>query len=161
MLASPRPKLESRIPGQSFPPARLSKNGGPIFEDSIFDWNDGLEAFVYPDQLPGLTIELIQSHERSWVYPADEIGRPISAAMNLVRLHHLGLVVADLKDACVRFRRAFGLEARDLRDDQGRSVGVLLVAVSRASLDGVRKSLLRKQPRNRWPKLRRKSRHRN
>ncbi len=101
---------------------RLRKNGVPVFEDAIFDRNDGLEAFVYPDQLPGLTIELIQSHERSWVYPAGETGQPISAAMNLIRLHHLGLVVADLKDACARFRRAFGLEARDFRDDQGKGM---------------------------------------
>ena len=32
---------------------------------------DGFEAFVYPDQLPGMTVELIQPHAHSWTFPAD------------------------------------------------------------------------------------------
>lgn len=101
---------------------RLRTSGVTVFEDTIFDRNDGYEVFVYPDQLPGLTIELIQSHGRSWAYPADAVGRPISSALNLIRLHHLGLVVADLQDACARFNTLFGLEAQDFRDDQGQGM---------------------------------------
>ena len=47
----------------------LRGKGIPIFEDRILDANDGYEAFVYPDQLPGLTAELIQPHAHSWTYP--------------------------------------------------------------------------------------------
>lgn len=99
---------------------RLRANGIPVFEDTIFDRPDGYEAFVLPDQLPGLTIEFIQSHDRSWVYPEDAVGKPISSVMNLIRLHHLGLVVQDLHAACRRFQEVLGLEARDFRDDQGQ-----------------------------------------
>ncbi len=98
----------------------LRSIGVPIFEDTIFDANDGYEAFVFPDHLPGLTIELIESHDRSWVYPSDAIGRPISTAMHLLRLQHIGLVVADLRAATERFEKLFGLTAQDFRDDQGR-----------------------------------------
>ena len=101
---------------------RLHASGTRVFEDTIFDRNDGYEAFVYPDQLPGLTIELIQSHDRSWLYPAEAVGQPISSVMNLIRLHHLGLVVADLQDACARFAKSFGLQAQDFRDDQGQGM---------------------------------------
>ena len=99
--------------------AHLRKIGVPVWEDRILDANDGFEAFVLPDQLPGLTIELIQSHERSWVYPEDAEGEPISRTMQLVGLQHLGLCVEDLDDACGCFDRLFGLEAQDFRDDQG------------------------------------------
>jgi 4-hydroxyphenylpyruvate dioxygenase-like putative hemolysin len=100
--------------------AHLRDLGVPIFQDTIFDANDGYEAFVYPDQLPGLTIELIQSHERSWVYPAEAVGHELSPDMSLLRLHHFGLVVEDLAQACERFERLFGLKARDYRNDQGK-----------------------------------------
>jgi hypothetical protein len=43
----------------------------PFFEDTVFDANDGFEAFVYPDQLPGMTVELIQPHAHSWAFPED------------------------------------------------------------------------------------------
>jgi 4-hydroxyphenylpyruvate dioxygenase-like putative hemolysin len=51
--------------------AHLRSIGVPIYQDRIFDANDGFEAFVYPDQTPGLTIELIQPHATSWTYPED------------------------------------------------------------------------------------------
>ena len=100
--------------------AHLREIGVPIWEDRILDANDGYEAFVFPDQLPGLTVELIQSHDRSWFYPPEQVGRPISSTMELVRLQHIGLVVEDLQDACAKFERLFALQAQDFRDDQGK-----------------------------------------
>ena len=100
--------------------AHLREIGVPVWEDRILDANDGYEAFVLPDQLPGLTIELIQSHDRSWVYPEEAEGEPISETLQVVELQHLGLCVHDLEDACGRFERLFGLEAQDFRNDQGK-----------------------------------------
>ena len=40
----------------------LREIGVPIFEDKIFDANDGYEAFGFPDQLPGLTADLMPPH---------------------------------------------------------------------------------------------------
>ena len=100
--------------------AHLREIGVPVWEDRILDANDGYEAFVLPDQLPGLTIELIQSHDRSWVYPEEAEAEPISTTMQLEDLQHLGLCVEDLDEACGRFHRMFGLEAQDFRSDQGK-----------------------------------------
>ena len=93
--------------------------GVGVWEDRILDANDGYEAFVFPDRLPGLTIELIESHERSWVYPADAVGRRLSTSLQVTHLHHIGLVVNDLDDACRRFERFFGLVAEDFAADAG------------------------------------------
>ena len=49
----------------------LNENNIPIYQDKIFDANDGYEAFVYPDDGVGFTIELIQPHAHSWAYPED------------------------------------------------------------------------------------------
>ena len=100
--------------------AHLREIGVGVWEDRILDANDGYEAFVYPDKLPGLTIELIQSHDRSWYYPPDAVGEPVSDSMELFRLQHIGLCVNDLGDACERFERFFGLVAQDYRNDQGK-----------------------------------------
>ena len=51
--------------------AHLRRIGVPIFKDKIFNANDGFEAFVYPDQTPGFTVELIQPHLTSWTYPRE------------------------------------------------------------------------------------------
>ena len=99
--------------------AHLREIGVGVWEDRILDANDGYEAFVYPDKLPGLTIELIQSHDRSWYYPPEAAGEPVSDSMGVFRLQHIGLCVHDLADACARFERFFGLVARDHRNDQG------------------------------------------
>ncbi|MDE0073738.1 MAG: VOC family protein [Gammaproteobacteria bacterium] len=100
--------------------AHLREIGVSVWEDRILDANDGYEAFVYPDRLPGLTIELIQSHDRSWYYPPEAVGEPVSDSMELFRLQHIGLCVHDLADACERFERFFGLVAQDYRNDQGK-----------------------------------------
>ena len=98
--------------------AHLREIGVGVWEDRILDANDGYEAFVYPDRLPGLTVELIESHDRSWVYPADAVGAPVSTSMRLTRLHHIGLCVNDLDDARARFERYFGLAAGDFDADE-------------------------------------------
>lgn len=97
----------------------LRKIGVGVWEDRILDANDGYEAFVFPDRLPGLTVELIESHERSWVYPPDAVGEPVSTSLSVTRLHHIGLCVNDLDDARRRFERCFGLAARDSAVDEG------------------------------------------
>ena len=99
--------------------AHLREIGVGVWEDRILDANDGYEAFVFPDKLPGLTVELIQSHDRSWHYPPDAVGEPVSNSLQVSRLQHIGLCVNDLDDACRRFERNFGLVAQDFRSDEG------------------------------------------
>lgn len=93
--------------------------GVPIYKDKIFDANDGYEAFVYPENAIGFTVELIQPHETSWTYPEDVHGASVSDKMGIIRLQHVGVGVRDLDAACERFQRLFGLPAQDFRDDQG------------------------------------------
>ena len=101
---------------------RIRDMGVPIFQDKIFDANDGYEAFVYPDDGIGFTVELIQPHTTSWTY-ADDVGEEsVSDKMGLLRLHHIGVGVNDLNSACERFEKLFGLPARDFRDDQGQGM---------------------------------------
>ena len=102
--------------------AHLRDIGIGVWEDRILDANDGYEAFVHPDRLPGLTVELIESHDRSWVYPPEAVGEPVSTSMRLTRLHHIGLCVHDLDDARRRFERYFGLAARDSAEDGGMAM---------------------------------------
>lgn len=96
----------------------LREIGVGVWEDRILDANDGYEAFVFPDRLPGLTVELIESHERSWVYPSEAVGEPVSTSLGVTRLHHIGLCVRDLDDARRRFERYFGLAARDFASSE-------------------------------------------
>ena len=102
--------------------AHLREIGVGVWEDRILDANDGYEAFVFPDKLPGLTVELIQSHDRSWYYPPEAVGEPVSTSLQMARMQHLGLCVTDLDDACRRFERYFGLVAQDFRSDQGKGM---------------------------------------
>jgi 4-hydroxyphenylpyruvate dioxygenase-like putative hemolysin len=99
---------------------RLRDLGVPIYQDKIFDAADGFEAFVYPDQTPGVTVELIQPHAHSWTYPED--AGTVSSKMGLIRVQHIGLAVNDLKAACTQFKDLFGLECQDFRDDQGQGM---------------------------------------
>lgn len=102
--------------------AHLREIGVPIYQDKIFDANDGYEAFVYPEDGIGFTVELIQPHEHSWGYPEEARDRPVSDKMGIIRLQHMGVVVADWKAACQKFARLFGLPCRDFRDDQGKGM---------------------------------------
>ena len=97
--------------------AHLRRIGVPVFKDKIFNAPDGFEAFVYPDQTSGFTVELIQPHPTSWTYPKG--AGPVSSTMGLIRLQHIGLAVRDCRAACERIERLFGLKARDFRDNQG------------------------------------------
>jgi 4-hydroxyphenylpyruvate dioxygenase-like putative hemolysin len=99
--------------------AHLREAGVPIFQDTIFDAADGYEAFVYPDDGIGFTVELIQPHASSWGYPEDAPG-PLSNKMGIIGLQHIGVGVTDLGAACRQFERLFGLPCRDFRDDQGK-----------------------------------------
>jgi methylmalonyl-CoA/ethylmalonyl-CoA epimerase len=92
--------------------ARLRQRGVPLFEDKIFDANDGFEAFVFPNDAIGFTVELIQPHPHSWCYPAEARGRPLGHEVGIVKLHHLGVVVEDVQAAAERFERLFGVPAR-------------------------------------------------
>lgn len=102
--------------------ARLRAQGVPIYMDKIFDAKDGFEAFVYPDDAIGFTVELIQPHHHSWGYPSAARARPVSSSMGIVQLQHIGVVVANLQEACATFSRLFGLNCQDFRDDQGKGM---------------------------------------
>jgi catechol 2,3-dioxygenase-like lactoylglutathione lyase family enzyme len=70
----------------------------------------------------GIALQLIQPRDGETAVREEEVGGSISSVMNLVRLHHIGLVVDNLKDACERFEAVLGLPARDFRDDQGQGM---------------------------------------
>jgi methylmalonyl-CoA/ethylmalonyl-CoA epimerase len=46
--------------------ARIKAAKVPLDEERIFDADDGYEAFVLSEHLPGHTVELIQPHSTSW-----------------------------------------------------------------------------------------------
>ena len=91
--------------------ARLRERGVPLFEDRIFDANDGYEAFVFPENAIGFTVELIQPHPQSWGYPEEARRRPVSEKLGVVKLRHLGVVVKDAQAAAERLKTLFGLRA--------------------------------------------------
>jgi len=97
----------------------LREIGVPVYQDKIFPAADGFEAFVYADQTPGVTVELIQPHETSWSYPEEATEAAVSSSMGITHLQHIGLAVKDIHTASQRFRELFGLAAQDFRDDRG------------------------------------------
>ena len=85
------------------------KESAPIFEDRIFHAADGFEAFVYPGDAAGFTVELIQPHASSWNWPDP----PPERVSPLLSVRRLGEVVAGAPDpeaAGRRFEQLFGLE---------------------------------------------------
>jgi methylmalonyl-CoA epimerase len=93
--------------------AHLRKIGVPLFQDKIFNALDGFEAFVYPDDAIGFTVELIQPHPTSYYWEPEKVSNP-----NLKGLQHIGVAVKDVFKAAERFDKLFGLRANELRTDQ-------------------------------------------
>lgn len=93
--------------------AHLRKIGVPVFQDTIFNAADGFEAFVYPDDAIGFTVELIQRHADSWRFEASKLSNP-----NVFGLQHIGVGVKDVFKSIKRFEELFGIKAAELRTDQ-------------------------------------------
>ena len=91
----------------------LRQIGVPLFQDTIFNAADGFEAFVYPQDAIGFTVELIQPHVTSWQHDASQVTNP-----NLLGLQHIGVAVNDVEFAVGRFEKLFRLKATNLRTDQ-------------------------------------------
>lgn len=93
--------------------AHLRQLGVPIYQDTIFNAADGFEAFVYPGDAIGFTVELIQPHATSWNFDLNKVTNP-----NVRGLQHVGVAVRDVAEAAQRFELLFGLPANELRTDQ-------------------------------------------
>lgn len=93
--------------------AHLRKLGVPIYQDKILNAADGFEAFVYPDDGIGFTIELIQPHATSWNFDRSKV-----TCANVQGLQHIGVAVRDLERAAERFELLFGIKGVELRIDQ-------------------------------------------
>jgi methylmalonyl-CoA/ethylmalonyl-CoA epimerase len=91
----------------------LRKIGVPLFENTIFNAADGFEAFIYPMDAIGFTVELIQPHPDSWRYDKTRLSNP-----NILGLQHIGVAVKDVMKARERFAWLFNIQAKELRTDQ-------------------------------------------
>jgi methylmalonyl-CoA epimerase len=91
----------------------LRKIGVPVYENTIFNAADGFEAFVYPENAIGFTVELIQPHATSWGFDPGKLSGP-----NILGLQHIGAAVNDIHAAAERFKKLFHLGADGLRTDQ-------------------------------------------
>lgn len=93
------------------------KETAPIWEDRILrEAADGCEAFVFPDDACGFTVELIQPHPTSWNWPEP----PPSRVSPLTRIERLAEVVAGTPDPAAageRFRTLFGVAFEKDGDD--------------------------------------------
>ena len=93
--------------------AYLREIGVPLYQDTIFNAADGFEAFVYPEDGIGFTVELIQPHVTSYGWEAAQCNNP-----NLLGLQHIGVAVKDVKAATARFEKLFRIKPTELRTDQ-------------------------------------------
>jgi methylmalonyl-CoA/ethylmalonyl-CoA epimerase len=93
--------------------AHLRKIGVPLYQDTIFNAADGFEAFVYPEDGIGFTVELIQPHTTSYYWEPEKVSNP-----NLLGLQHIGVAVNNVARAAERFEMLFGVKANALRTDQ-------------------------------------------
>ena len=82
------------------------KESAPIFEDRIFHAADGFEAFVYPDDACGFTVELIQPHASSWNWPDPPPPR-VSPMLSVTHLAEVAAGAADPEAAGRRFEELF------------------------------------------------------
>ena len=93
--------------------ARVRNAGVRIFEDRIFDANDGFEAFIYPEDGIGFTVELIKPHATSWNYPDDALGLPVSTLLGEIQAQRVGAYVRNEVEASRRFTTLFGTPSGD------------------------------------------------
>ncbi|GAP41497.1 VOC family protein [Flexilinea flocculi] len=93
--------------------AHLKSIGVPIYQDKIFKAADGYEAFVYPEDGIGFTVELIQPHVTSYTWEPWKVSNP-----NLLGLQHIGVAVKDVKASCEKFEKLFRVKPAALRTDQ-------------------------------------------
>ena len=84
------------------------KESAPIFEDRIFHAADGFEAFVYPADACGFTVELIQPHASSWNWP-DPPPERVSPLLSVRRLAEVVAGTPDPDAAGRRFEELFGV----------------------------------------------------
>ena len=82
------------------------KESAPIFEDRIFPAADGFEAFVYPEDACGFTVELIQPHASSWNWPDPPPAR-VSPTLSVTHLAEVVAGAADPGAAGRRFEELF------------------------------------------------------
>ena len=126
----------------------------PIFEDTVFRAADGFEAFVYPGDACGFTVELIQPHASSWNWPDPPPPR-VSPLLSVRRLAEVVAGSADPAAAGRRFEELFGLGFRKgdggevtttfpndclLRFRQG-AAGLSALVFETADLEGDRRAL--------------------
>lgn len=93
--------------------AHLRSIGVPVYQDTIFNAADGFEAFVYPEDGIGFTVELIQPHKTSYYWEPEKVSNP-----NFKGLQHIGVAVKNVAAATAKFEKLFGLKAVGLRTDQ-------------------------------------------
>jgi len=91
----------------------LRKIGVPIYENTIFKAADGFEAFIYPENAIGFTVELIQPHQTSWGFDQSKL-----SGSSVLSLQHIGVAVNNIHIAAERFEKLFRLGANGLRTDQ-------------------------------------------
>ncbi len=94
------------------------RESAPIFEDRIFHAADGFEAFVYPEDACGFTVELIQPHASSWNWP-DPPPERVSPLLSVRRLAEAVAGTPDPEAAGRRFEELF-----DVRFASGNGDGV-------------------------------------
>ncbi len=83
------------------------KETAPIWEDRILrEAADGCEAFVFPEDACGFTVELIQPHPTSWNWPDPPPAR-VSPLLEIRRLAEVVAGVPDPETAGRRFERLF------------------------------------------------------
>ena len=83
------------------------KETAPIWEDRILrEAADGCEAFVFPDDACGFTVELIQPHPTSWNWPDPPPAR-VSPLLQIRRLAEVVAGAPDPEAAGRRFRKLF------------------------------------------------------
>lgn len=82
------------------------KESAPIFEDRVFHAADGFEAFVYPEDACGFTVELIQPHASSWNWPDPPPAR-VSPMLSVTHLAEVVAGAADPEAAGRRFEELF------------------------------------------------------